>query len=203
MPYDFEKRSYWHERFKTEASFEWLVSSEFFRGLIEPVLSRLPREGDSLRIFQLGSGTSDLHNYFRWNSYLDVTNVDYEPLAIERGREAEKNLFGDVLMKYVVADATQLDKDLPENQKFDVVVDKGTADAVSCGGTDPLLKMASGVRERLAEGGFWVCLSYSSSRFDVEGLPPFDVEVIHQIPTVKLREFDPEMYNYCYLLRPK
>ncbi|KAI0139462.1 S-adenosyl-L-methionine-dependent methyltransferase [Hypoxylon sp. NC0597] len=203
MPYDFEKQSYWHERYKTETSFEWLQSSEFFWTLIEPLLSKLPRKEGSPRILQLGSGTSDLHNYFRWNGYLDVTNVDYEPLAIERGREVEKSVFGDVLMKYVVADVTQLEKDLPEHQKFDVVVDKSTVDAVSCGGTTPLLNMASGVRERLAEGGFWVSLSYSSSRFNVEGLPPFDVEVIHQIPTAKLRELDPEVYNYCYLLRPK
>ncbi|KAI1411900.1 S-adenosyl-L-methionine-dependent methyltransferase [Hypoxylon sp. FL1857] len=202
MSPDFEKQSYWHERFKSETLFEWLESSEFFWTLIEPVLSKLPRKEHPPRILQLGSGTSDLHTYFRRNGYLDVTNVDYEPLAIERGRQMEEACFGDVRMKYMVADVTQLDNDLRENHKFDAVVDKSTVDAVSCGGNTPFLRMASGVRKYLVEGGIWVSLSYSSSRFNVEGLP-FDVEILHKIPTPKLSEFDPVIYHYCYLLRPR
>ncbi|KAI1390708.1 uncharacterized protein F4822DRAFT_441991 [Hypoxylon trugodes] len=203
MPADFEKQSYWHERFVSETSFEWLASSEEFMSIIKPYLPALTHHHDNPpKILQLGSGTSDLQNYFRSTGYLDVTNIDYEPLAIERGRQLEEAVFGDVKMKYVVADTTQLGRGLSHNQSFDMVVDKSTVDAVSCGGQEALLRMASGVRRNLAEGGAWISLSYSSSRFDVDQLP-FDVEVIAKIPTPKLKETDPDVYHHCYLLRPK
>ncbi|XXG99971.1 hypothetical protein Hte_006312 [Hypoxylon texense] len=201
MPADFEKQSYWHERFASETSFEWLVSSQSFMSIVEPYLLALCQERPA-SILQLGSGTSDLQNYFRRKGYLDVTNVDYEPLALERGRQLERAAFGDVRMKYVVADVTQLDNDFPPDCKFDLVVDKSTVDAVSCGGETALLRMATGVRNHLADGGFWISLSYSSARFALEQLP-FDVEVVAKTPTPKLKASDPDVYYWCYLLRPK
>ncbi|KAI1398255.1 S-adenosyl-L-methionine-dependent methyltransferase [Hypoxylon fuscum] len=201
MPSDFEKQSYWQERFASETSWEWLESSKCFMSIIEPYLSALPDHGRPVRILQLGPGTSDLGNCFRSQGYLDVTNADYEPLALERGRQLEKAAFGDVKMKYVVADATQLEGDLPLSHKYDMVVDKSTVDAVCCGGKTALLRMASSIKKYLAEGGVWISLSYSSERFAIEQLP-FDVEVIAKIPTPKLNESDPEVYHWCYLLRP-
>ncbi|KAI1774223.1 hypothetical protein F4818DRAFT_76770 [Hypoxylon cercidicola] len=201
MPADFEKQSYWRQRFASEVSFEWLASSQSFMSIIEPYLLAIC-QGRTASILQLGSGTSDLQNYFRQRGCVDVTNVDYEPLALERGRQIEKAAFGDVRMKYVVADATQLDSDIPEHCKFHIVVDKSTADAVSCAGETALMRMASGVRKHLVDGGFWISLSYSSARFALPQLP-FDVEVVAKIPTPKLKASDPDVYYSCYLLRPK
>ncbi|KAK7751230.1 hypothetical protein SLS62_006775 [Diatrype stigma] len=197
MPADFEKQSYWHERFSSETSFEWLVPSDTFTSMLEPYLARL---GKTARILQLGFGTSDLQNHLRSRGFRDVTNVDYEPLAIDRGVDHEKQAFGDVVMKYAVADVTQLSRERLSG-KFDLIVDKSTVDAVACGGDSILLRMASGIRERLAEGGVWVSLSFSSSRFDVGGLP-FQVEVIAKVPTPKLKPNDPDIFHWCYLLRP-
>ncbi|KAI2609047.1 S-adenosyl-L-methionine-dependent methyltransferase [Hypoxylon fragiforme] len=202
MPANFEKQSYWHDRFQSETSFEWLASSESFMCLVEPYLYALSHEEHPPRILQLGSGTSDLQNSFRSRGYLDVTNIDYEPLALERGRLLEKNAFGDIKMKYVVADVTQLSDGLPANQRFELIVDKSTVDAVSCGGEAALLRMASSVKKSLADGGVWISLSYSSIRFELEGLP-FDVEIIAKMPTPKLKINDPDIYHWCYLLRPK
>ncbi|WQF87625.1 Putative methyltransferase type 11, S-adenosyl-L-methionine-dependent methyltransferase superfamily [Colletotrichum destructivum] len=194
MPTDFDKQSYWGERFASETSFEWLTPSATFLSIADPYLADLD---DSARILQLGFGTSDLQNHIRGRGFTDVTNVDFEPLAIDRGRVLEKQVFGDVAMRYLVADVTRLQ--LPD--KYDVV-DKSTVDAVSCGGVDAFLRMAEGVRRHLRDGGFWISLSYSFCRFDVEGLP-FDVEVIAKIPTPKLKPHDPDVYHWCYLLRPK
>ncbi|TQN65174.1 EEF1A lysine methyltransferase 4 [Colletotrichum shisoi] len=195
MPTDFDKQSYWGERFASETSFEWLAPSATLLSIADPYLAGLD---DSARILQLGFGTSDLQNRIRARGFTDVTNVDFEPLAIDRGRVLEKHVFGDVAMRYLVADVTRLQ--LPH--KYDVVVDKSTVDAVSCGGVDAFLRMAEAVRRHLRDGGFWISLSYSSCRFDVEGLP-FDVEVIAKIPTPKLKPHDPDVYHWCYLLRPK
>ncbi|GAP93280.1 putative protein kinase domain-containing protein [Rosellinia necatrix] len=203
MPPDFENQSYWHDRFTKEASFEWLIPSETFLSFIEPYLDNRADEQRRRpqRILHLGSGTSDLHARLRERGHADVTNVDYEPLALARGRDAEARRFGDVRTRYAVADVTRLRADLPSPSAFDLVVDKGTADAVSCGGDGPVLAMARGVRDCLAPGGLWVSLSYSADRFALPGLP-FDVQVIHKVLTPKARPSEPDVYYWCYLLRP-
>ncbi|KAL7902612.1 S-adenosyl-L-methionine-dependent methyltransferase [Trichoderma sp. SZMC 28014] len=197
MPVDFDKQAYWHDRFSTETSFEWLISSADFISIIQPILTNL--EPSSARILHIGSGTSDLQNHFRHLGFLDVTNVDYEPLAAERGRELEKQAFGDVKMKYAVADATQLQL---STDNFDLVVDKSTVDAISCGGDDQVRRMASCVGEHLAPGAVWISMSYSAYRFDIEELP-FNVEVLAKVPTPKIKATDPDIYHWCYLLRLK
>lgn len=195
MSSDFEKQKYWHERFTTEASFEWLVPSQNFLSILEPYLRKL---NPSSKILHIGFGTSDLQNHLRASGFHNVLNIDFEPLAIERGRESEKRAFGDVRMKYVVRDVTHLDLE----ETFDLVVDKSTADAVSCGGDEPLLRMANGVRGCLGPGGAWISLSYSSRRFDIRGLP-LEVEEIAKVPTPRSRGTDPDVYHLGYLLRRK
>ena len=154
MPIDFDKQSYWHERFSSEEAFEWLVSSTDFVSILEPYLRELDA---STKILQLGFGTSDLQNHLRQRGFLDVTNIDYEPLAVTRGINLEEKAFGDVKMKYAVADATQLDL----GEQFDLVIDKSAVDAVSCAGDAALLRMARGIRKSLGRGGTWISLSLS------------------------------------------
>ncbi|KAL7937398.1 S-adenosyl-L-methionine-dependent methyltransferase [Trichoderma chlorosporum] len=208
MPTDFDKQTYWHHRFSTETSFEWLLNSTDFISILKPLLTNF--EPSSTRILHLGSGTSDLQNHFRQLGFLDVTNVDYEPLAAERGRQLEQQAFGDVKMKYAVADATKslllpsevnTQRTHTEN-KFDLVVDKSTADAISCGGDEQVRRMISCIRECLADDGVWVSMSYSASRFDIGELP-FNAEVLAKIPTPKNQVTDPDIFHWCYLLRPK
>ncbi|TGJ87134.1 hypothetical protein E0Z10_g1594 [Xylaria hypoxylon] len=198
MAADFEKQSYWHHRFASETAFEWLTPSATFISFLEPYLNASTNQ----RILHLGSGTSDLHVCLRKKGCADVTNVDYEPLALDRGRVIEESFCGDVVMKYAVADVTRLRADLSAPSTFDLVLDKSTVDAVSCGGEAAFLAMARGVRECLAPGGLWVSLSYSATRFDLEELP-FDVCVIGKIPTPKAKVTDPDLYYWCYLLRPR
>lgn len=218
MPADFDKREYWHDRFTTETRFEWLATSDDFMRILEAdadflKMLRLNACSSSCppRVLHVGFGTSDLQNHLRAAGFRDVLNVDYEPLALERGRAAEKARFGDVRMGYAVADATRLDQELgllgnvngygekQTTRKFDLVIDKSTADAVSCGGEEAVLNMCRAVRRCLAPGGFWISLSYSQSRFDIDGLP-FRCEVVARIPTMKFRSTDPDVYHHCYKL---
>lgn len=196
MPADFDKQSYWHKRFTTEESFEWLLPSDHFMTLIEPVLESL--DPNSSRLLQLGFGTSDLHNHFRSRGFSNLLNVDYEPLAVSRGRDLEMQAFGNVKMSYDVQDATQLSL----GKKFDLIFDKSTVDAISCAGETAFRRLVAGVRRHLADRAVWVSLSYSATRFHLDDLP-FDVQVLAQVPTPKLSPHDPDVYHWCYLLRPK
>ncbi|KAM0561307.1 hypothetical protein ACHAPJ_003186 [Fusarium lateritium] len=196
MAADFEKQSYWHERFSSEKAFEWLLPSADFMPLVKPVLDRL--DPATARVLHIGFGTSDLQNHFRSRGFRNILNVDYEPLAIDRGRDLEEQAFGDIQMRYGVQDATQL----ALREKFDLIVDKSTVDAISCGGETALRRMATGIRDCLADGGVWVSFSYSAYRFDLDDLP-FDVEVLAKVPTPKILSNDPDIHHWCYLLRPK
>lgn len=205
MPADFEKQSYWQERFKSEGSFEWLISSDEFASMLNPYLDALA--SPAAHILNLGSGTSDLQNHLRRRGFTNVTNLDYEPLAAERGKQLEQEAFGDVKMRYAVADATQLGRvgraiGRSDDGKFDLIIDKSTVDAVSCGGQTSLLRMAQGVRDRLADGAVWISLSYSASRFDDDELP-FSVETVAKVPTPRMSPSEPDIYHWCYLMRPR
>ncbi|KAK0734651.1 kinase domain-containing protein [Lasiosphaeria miniovina] len=203
MPLDFEKQSYWHARFAHEENFEWLVPSATFTALIEP---HLTAAGAAARILHLGIGTSDLHIDLRRRGFERVANVDYEPLALERGRQLEEQVFGDVRMGYLAADV--IDSAGEGKKYYDLAIDKCTADAVACGRNDAVLAMAENVRQCLSDSGVWISLSYSASRYDLdggdfEGGLPFEVEVVGKIPTPKQRVTDPDVFYWCYLLRPK
>lgn len=199
---DFEKQAYWRDRFSRETTFEWLVASQDLMAVIDPVLPDLFISPAS-SVLQLGFGTSDLQNHFRQRGFDDVTNVDYEPLAVERGRSLEKEAFGDVRMAYLVADVTQLPGAAGLTRKrYDLIIDKSTADAICCGGEEALRRMANGVRGLLAPGGVWISLSYSAFRYQLDDLP-FEVDVIHKFPAPKISPNDPDIYHWCYLLRPR
>ncbi|KAJ3495337.1 hypothetical protein NLG97_g3467 [Lecanicillium saksenae] len=214
MVADFEEQTYWYERFSSETTFEWLLSSSDFLSLIDPLLANLSRSSEILHI---GSGTSDLHNHLRKRGFLNVTNVDYEPLAAHRGQELEQRAFGDVKLRYAVADATRLPESLMSaassddesdsgggapRYDFQLALDKSTCDAVSCGGDDALRKMCESVYQCIKPDGVWISLSFSAHRFDLSDLP-FDVQVLSKVPTPKTRPTDPDIYYWCYCLRPR
>lgn len=192
---DFHEKAYWKSRFDGETAFEWLVpSGDFFDQVIRHQI------GPQTRVLHLGFGTSDLQNHIRSAGCEDVLNIDFEPTAITRGQDLEMRQFGDVRMSYAVADATDLPAEF--DGQFDLVVDKSTADAVSCGGDAALLAMAASVRRALTPTGRWLCCSYSATRFD--GLPDlaFDVRLVHRFHLPKARPTDPDLFHACYLLVP-
>ncbi|KAJ3464310.1 hypothetical protein MRS44_009096 [Fusarium solani] len=184
MPADFDKQSYWHKRFASEKAFEWLVKSADFMPLVEPVLERL--EPATARILHIGFGTSDLQNHFRARGFRNLLNVDYEPLAIDRGRELETQAFGDVQMRYEVQDATQLDL----KEKFDLIVDKSTVDAISCAGETPYVVWppASGIVSPMAVYGF------------PSAIPP---RASTLMTCLLISRFSPRFPrpNYCHMIR--
>ncbi|KAI9360355.1 hypothetical protein DFJ73DRAFT_621429 [Zopfochytrium polystomum] len=209
-PSEFDKQSYWSARFANEASFEWLLSSEAFLGLIRPHIARLDKA--TARILHLGFGTSDLQLHLRAAGFggmhadaetdcagAAVVNVDFAPEACERGRRQEHAAFGNVRMRYVVADATRLDA-AALGGPFDLVLDKSTADAVSCAGDAAVRALVRSVRGCLKpDGGVWISLSYAASRFDPSE-SPVRVKVLARVPTAKKRESDPDIFHWCYLL---
>lgn len=193
MPPAFDKREYWEQRFSSETSFEWLMTSESFVTVLEPYLANLAPDTP---ILHLGFGTSDLQVHLRKRGFTSITNIDFEPLAVERGQDLERAAFGNVQMTYLVADCTQLHLD----RRYDLILDKSTVDAVACGVDAAFPAMMDSVARHLTEDGIWISISYSAYRYDSPSLP-LAVEVIAQIPVKKQKPTDPDVFTYCYLLR--
>ncbi|KAK0732352.1 hypothetical protein B0T21DRAFT_412532 [Apiosordaria backusii] len=117
--------------------------------------------------------------------------MDYEPLALERGKEMEKNEFGDVSMGYQVQDVTMPFEMAQEQRKNENVI-----------------KMVERIYDVLdKEEGVWVSLSFSDSRFEMDSprvQELFEVTVLTKVATVPKRlESDPDIWHWCWLLRPK
>ncbi|KAK1827444.1 hypothetical protein QBC39DRAFT_393755 [Podospora conica] len=181
--------------FLSEAAFEWLTPSATFLEVAAPFLSYLPRDAP---ILQLGCGTSDLHIHLRRQGFNNVTNVDFEPLAIERSQALEHVEFGDVRHQYIVADVLTFDL----GRKFDLVLDKSTADAVACSEGPSVLAMTHRVKHHLTENGAWLSLTFSASRFEFDdGLLPLRTEIIDKLPTPKRKPTDPDVFHFCHLLQ--
>ncbi|KAI8608921.1 hypothetical protein BC830DRAFT_1153272 [Chytriomyces sp. MP71] len=193
---NFSSQSFWDARFETEECFEWLADTPLLTDKCASALS-LPLRGaradpTSTRVLHIGCGTSRLANALRLKlcasedggvgmAACDIVNLDYSSRAVERGEKAEEAQFGDVQMAWVVANLLDWDSlhgCLAEGALFRIILDKSTADAISCGANvtvsinsqqvdvEPVAALALHMARVAEPGAAWIVLSYSKSRFD-------------------------------------
>lgn len=150
QPPDYESQEYWENRFKTETHFEWLGDGH---GTIIPalrahLLSQPKTNNLPPLCLHIGAGVSTLHNDIlqEYHSVFKKTfdkpvivNTDFASEAVKRGNQVEQSRGPEV--SWEQADLLQW-KDMlalkekvlsREGRKFDLVVDKSTTDAVTCG----------------------------------------------------------------------
>ncbi|KAH9898252.1 hypothetical protein C8Q73DRAFT_392556 [Cubamyces lactineus] len=220
MPPDYESRTYWKDRFEGERHFEWLGDGQdTIIPHVRSHLLHLREHGKTLaqtgpstpaRVLHVGAGTSSLSERLR-ELYLDVygngvderalVNADFAENLVARKRaaeEARREADGPCKgMRWVCADALkwpELDSILrTEGRTFDLIVDKSTSDAISCGedicytSADPSLHpvfnqyltvnqnkpltlppvevFAIHLSSLAHPGGLWIALTFSSNRF--------------------------------------
>lgn len=108
----------WYQRY---SGIQHLMTSK----ILSPQASFPQRE--SIRVLVPGCGNSLLMEHMLDDGYKDITNVDFSPVVISQMEERYK----DRGMVFKVADVT---RSLPfPDASFDLVVCKGTLDAVLCG----------------------------------------------------------------------
>uniref|UniRef100_A0ACD5WWB7 Uncharacterized protein n=1 Tax=Avena sativa TaxID=4498 RepID=A0ACD5WWB7_AVESA len=120
--------SYWDQRFEKEEHYEWLKDFSHFRHLLTPLLS------PSISVLEVGCGNSRLgEEILREGVSGGVTCIDLSPVAVHRmhDRLVEQGTSG---VDVVVADML----DMPfESDSFDLVIEKGTMDALCVDIGDP------------------------------------------------------------------
>jgi hypothetical protein len=164
---DFSSAEYWASRFTTETSFEWLLPSS---KIVAFILENFPSTNtSSTRCLHLGCGTSTL-------------GIELEDAL----RTARHDVDVRVIDSDYVADSIHLPTrtsrpilplnalDLPDlvgksEEGWDLIIDKSTADAISCGplidDIEPIQVLCRNLAEVTRKGTRWMSISYSPTRF--------------------------------------
>ena len=217
MPPDYELQSYWKARFDNESHFEWLgdgsdtILPHLRAHLSDPRVSARSSPSRPARLLHIGAGTSTLSERIRelyrdvYGAQVDeraIVNTDFAANLVAREREKEKTRAvggSGTGMQWICADLLkwkELEDTLrPEGEEhtFDLVVDKSTSDAISCGedisysspdpdihstlnevlassggekiSVSPVELLAIHLASLVQPGGLWVALTFSSNRY--------------------------------------
>uniref|UniRef100_A0A8C6WDS1 EEF1AKMT4-ECE2 readthrough transcript protein n=1 Tax=Nannospalax galili TaxID=1026970 RepID=A0A8C6WDS1_NANGA len=145
---DYCKVQYWDQRYKDAAvsgPYEWFGDFASFRALLEPEL----RPED--RILVLGCGNSALSYELFLRGFPNVTSVDYSSVVVNAMQVCHAHVPS---LRWETMDARALS--FPSGS-FDVVLEKGTLDALLAGEPDPWTVSSEGVHavdQVLSEVGF-------------------------------------------------
>lgn len=154
---------YWDERYKHEESFEWFGNFSNFKHLLELHV----RKED--RILVLGCGNSLMSSDMHSCGFTSITNIDYSAVCIEAMAARHRGCPG---MDWRQMDARSLTF---AEGSFDVVLEKGTLDAMMVEEKDPwhvspetsetvqqVLKQVSRV---LKLGGRFISITFAQPHF--------------------------------------
>ena len=137
---EYAKKEFWDDRFKeTKGFFDWYANWKelrecFLTNLGEEAFSAAPYE----QVLQVGCGNSLLSEHMAaQDGYVQMTNTDISNLVLEKMKGVNDNLHEKdekkALLKnfqYMCMDSTRMPY---RAGVFDLVVDKGTYDALACG----------------------------------------------------------------------
>jgi hypothetical protein len=201
MPIDYSSQSYWESRLakERETGYEWLVPTS----LILPIISEHGiTTSHCTQILHFGCGSSFLGHELQsaFGRKVKVTDADYAatglrpnivgPHDCSRSPEEVPLLDLDVLSLPSVVAASPA-------EGWDLLVDKSTADAISCGppcgqskgspSDDAEQEAIEVLCRNLAQvtrpAGRWVSISYSSERFDfLSARHDLPWRVTHKLP---------------------
>ncbi|CAD0111458.1 unnamed protein product [Aureobasidium uvarum] len=193
----FGEIEYWNNRFTKEDQFDWLADFALLEPWLKKAIAETSGHGEVLHI---GCGSSALSTQLRGlvDSPQQIHNVDYSPVVIERNRQRESEMLRSLASgiepcRWSTLDLLSASKILDlgkSGDKYDVIIDKSTSDAISCAedvavelpyrintiNKDPspaqkwerlypLHILAIHLAYLARPGCRWVVLSYSDSRF--------------------------------------
>lgn len=160
---DYREQSYWDTRYKDEDKYDWFSSYAAFQQLLRQDL----RVTD--KILTLGCGNSAVSEEMYRDGYQHITNTDFSRVVIEKMAHKHRDLSE---MSWLVMDICELKF---EPCFFDVVLEKGTLDALMVHEKDPwntstetLEKMdtiLTQVSAVLKPGGKFISITFAQPHF--------------------------------------
>lgn len=160
---DYCKQDYWNSRYVSEESYDWFAPYSRFKHLV----CRDIQTSDS--ILMLGCGNSTLSEEMYHDGFRCITNIDFSPVVIDKMAIKHKKCSE---MKWLVMDI--LDMKFP-NEAFDVILEKGTIDALMVHEKDPwnvseetikkIDKILEQVSNILKPGGKFISITFAQPHF--------------------------------------
>lgn len=124
---DYATKEYWNWRYEHEENYEWFKTYQD----LKPVLSKYIKKRH--KVLVVGCGNSELSaNLYDDHEGMEIVNIDYSEIVIQK--MTTKNQRQRPLMTWVVMDVTEMTF---SDETFDVVIDKGTLDAILSPQKDP------------------------------------------------------------------
>lgn len=177
---DFSSAEYWASRFTTETSFEWLLpSSQIIAFIIENIQPDLERR-KAIRCLHIGCGTSDLGKELEHalketyrptgsDGTVDIQVIDSDYVAESiRISPSNASLESRQILPLDCLNLSDLMHKSPE-MGWGLIIDKSTADAISCGplidSIEPLQILLRNLAKVSKKGTRWMSISYSATRF--------------------------------------
>ncbi|XP_033007098.1 eEF1A lysine and N-terminal methyltransferase isoform X1 [Lacerta agilis] len=177
---DFSSAGYWERFFRERGgrAFEWYGEWQDLRAS----LGRYLRPRDSILV--AGCGNSELSEQLYDEGYQDIINVDISEVVIKQMQERNAHLRPK--MTYMVMDVLQMD--FPD-ERFQVVLDKGTLDALLTDEEETTLsraeRMFAEISRVLQFGGRYLCVTLAQAHVSKMAIEYFSREGwmvrIHQV----------------------
>lgn len=130
MKGNYSQKDYWNERFKKEQGhFDWYAGWKELRRYITPLIDQ------SSCILVVGCGNSKMSEEMYFDKYEKIVNIDISDVVVDKMNSLNKckNMKCKFFYLDTVMDATRMEF---EANTFDLTIDKGTLDAISCAKED-------------------------------------------------------------------
>lgn len=183
-PTQYDSEKYWDQRYdnikKYSDTYDWYLKPSKLLKLFNNIEK-------NKKILVVGCGNSlfseELYNYGFNNN--NIYNVDISEVVIRQQIEKYK----DYKMKWFKGDITNL-CDLKKNI-FDIIIDKGTIDALACGDYKNVKKSLYEILNVLKPKGIFLLISFSKERTNF-----LDVNLINPIKIENIRTIEDPLYLY-------
>lgn len=190
---DYGSSEYWEDRYSKSPSeqYEWFMSWDH----ISPHIREFCNGG---RVLNLGAGDSPMSFDMLKEGFDEVVSTDISECVIDK----MKSMYGDEKrLKWVLSDCKNM-KEFKDDE-FDLVIDKGTLDALYCGinAKQSVIISIEEIKRVLKKNSFFIDISFGSEEQRREMIECC-VEGLEYIKTIKISNpKSNKKYNYIYILR--
>lgn len=190
---DYGSSEYWEERYSKSPSeqYEWFISWSY----ISPHIREFCSGGKALN---LGAGDSPMSFDMLQDGFDEVFSTDISSSVVEKMKRMYR---GEKRLKWVLSDCTNM-KEFGDGE-FDLVVDKGTLDALYCGtnARQSVVRTIEEIKRVLKKDSYFIDISFGSEEQRKE-ITEGCVGGLKHIKTIKIvNPKSGEKFNYIYILR--
>ena len=150
---NYASTNYWNHRYSKDVdNYDWYMNWEVFKPILDPYI----KNKDSLLVF--GCGNSTLSFDISKDYFSQITSIDISEVVIN---QMEKQYQNNPKLLWKTMDCRKMSF---HSNFFDVVIDKGTVDALCCGSNadNDLLLTAQEVYRVLKIGGFFLEITFGT-----------------------------------------